>query len=98
MLSTHFFKTVNSYDGEIKGVSQLKQPVLKTEEVRPQSQGWESPSETLGLWKCPCPLGGAVQKKDCDVCKFIVCICMRLCIYIYIHIYISGSWDQWGWP
>lgn len=34
MLSTHFIKTVNSYDGEIKGVSQLKHPVFKTEEVR----------------------------------------------------------------
>lgn len=34
MLSTHFIKTVNSYDGEVKGVSQLKQPVFKTEEVR----------------------------------------------------------------
>lgn len=34
MLSTHFIKTVNSYDGEIKGVSQLKPPVFKTEETR----------------------------------------------------------------
>lgn len=34
MLSTHFIKTVNSYDGEIKGVSQLKEPVFKTEETR----------------------------------------------------------------
>lgn len=34
MLSTHFTKTVNSYDGEIKGVSQLRQPVFQTEEIR----------------------------------------------------------------
>lgn len=34
MLSTHFIKTVNSYEGEIKQVSQLKQPVFNTEEIR----------------------------------------------------------------
>lgn len=47
MLSTHFIKTVNSYDGEIKGVSQLKQPVFNTEEIIPQSQDWESQLKRL---------------------------------------------------
>lgn len=49
MLSTHFIKIVNNYDSEIKGVIQLKQPISKIEEGRPQSWGWESESETLGL-------------------------------------------------
>lgn len=43
MLSTHFIKTVNGYDGEIKGVSQLKQPVFKTEETR------QTPVVRLGI-------------------------------------------------
>lgn len=49
MLATYFIKMVRTCDSEIKGVTQLKQPISKTEEVRSQLKSQESQSETLGF-------------------------------------------------